>query len=149
MDLTLRGTEEVGKGAAGQARTASEAIGTARDGVVVDGTVRVVQLVVTPLVYLFVAFLTLDLPVVLGIRPEHVRDRMELPDAPSDRVVTATVDVVEPLGSETLVHATLGSHPIVVRFEGRSSPSVQAPVDLVFDLSEAHLFDPKTEARIG
>jgi multiple sugar transport system ATP-binding protein len=47
-------------------------------------------------------------PVALGIRPESFSDE---PGAPAERVIEATVDLMESLGSETVVHVVLTDPP--------------------------------------
>jgi len=47
-------------------------------------------------------------PVALGIRPESFSDE---PAAPAERVIEATVDLMESLGSETVVHVVLTDPP--------------------------------------
>jgi multiple sugar transport system ATP-binding protein len=51
--------------------------------------------------------------VVLGIRPESFTDAGEEPDAPPDRRVHASVDLVERLGSEVYLHFTIDARPVV------------------------------------
>jgi multiple sugar transport system ATP-binding protein len=51
--------------------------------------------------------------VVLGIRPESFADPREEPDAPADRRVRASVDLVERLGSEVYLHFTIDARPVV------------------------------------
>jgi multiple sugar transport system ATP-binding protein len=49
--------------------------------------------------------------VIVGIRPEDVL----LGDAGSGDSVPIDIDLVEPLGSEALIHATVGKHPFVIK----------------------------------
>jgi len=83
--------------------------------------------------------------VTLGIRPEDLR----VGSGPSaDYAFDATVDVVEPLGSEILLDVTLAGQSVVARVE----PSVQArpheKIRLAFVPDRIHFFDAKTEAVI-
>ena len=50
--------------------------------------------------------------VVVGVRPEDVRDLTEKPDHPGDRTLRAEVEVVEALGSEQVVHFNVATAPI-------------------------------------
>jgi multiple sugar transport system ATP-binding protein len=50
-------------------------------------------------------------PVVLGIRPEDMEDASLVADAPVDRRLTATVELVEALGSDLLVHFAVDAPP--------------------------------------
>jgi multiple sugar transport system ATP-binding protein len=83
--------------------------------------------------------------VTLGIRPEDLRVGG---DTPGDYAFDATVDVVEPLGSEILLDVTLAGQSVVARVE----PGVQArpheKIRLAFVPERIHFFDAKTEAVI-
>ena len=50
--------------------------------------------------------------VVVGVRPEDVRDLTEKPDHPRDRTLRAEVEIVEALGSEQVVHFNVATAPI-------------------------------------
>ena len=83
--------------------------------------------------------------VVLGVRPEdvYIQDqsgRLESPTSP----VQGVVDVVEPMGSEVVVYATVGVHGIVARLEPHSLPTPQSTVEFVLDAAKLHLFDGET-----
>ena len=81
-------------------------------------------------------------PVILGLRPESVR--LVAPDAGSP----AEVEMVEPLGSETLVTLSSGSTTVVARLEGISPLRPQDRVGIQAAPEAAHWFDPATEARL-
>jgi multiple sugar transport system ATP-binding protein len=95
--------------------------------------------------------------VVLGIRPEDIAigdERAPEHDpsrgtGPSLARVPARVDLVEPLGNETFVHATVGSQLITARCTTRALPTVGATVSLGIDLAKAHWFELDTGDRIG
>jgi multiple sugar transport system ATP-binding protein len=90
----------------------------------------------------------LDKPVVFGIRPEDLYDRLFVTDAPTESVVTAIVEVVEPLGAEVYLHLKAGQHAVVARVSSHSRPEVNQDVDVVFDMGKARFFDADTEAAI-
>jgi multiple sugar transport system ATP-binding protein len=52
-----------------------------------------------------------DRMLVLGIRPEEMEDAALVAEAPAERRLTATVDLLEALGSEVLVHFKVASPP--------------------------------------
>ncbi len=85
--------------------------------------------------------------VVVGVRPES------LAPSPGSRASGATiaveVDVVELLGDEAIVHARSGEDRIVFKVEPRRMPRAGEKVDLSVDLDRLHLFDPRTERRLG
>ena len=76
---------------------------------------------------------TLEANRTVGIRPEHI----SIVDG-SD----ATVDFVEPLGSETLVHLSYRGMAIVVRVQGFASFAPGSSVGLRFDMERAVFFAP-------
>jgi multiple sugar transport system ATP-binding protein len=53
----------------------------------------------------------------------------------------AIVEVVEPLGADTLVFTKMSGHPVVARVRPDVRPKPGETVDLRFDLARAHLFD--------
>ncbi|MBI3996266.1 MAG: sn-glycerol-3-phosphate ABC transporter ATP-binding protein UgpC [Candidatus Omnitrophica bacterium] len=87
-------------------------------------------------------------PVIFGIRPEDLYDKLFITDAPSDCIVTSTVELVEPLGAEVYLHLRIGQHALIARVGPHDRPEVNQDIDLVFDMGKAHFFDPETEAAI-
>jgi multiple sugar transport system ATP-binding protein len=51
--------------------------------------------------------------VALGIRPENLEDASIDPSAPAERRIKVTVDLVEALGSDVMVHAPLGAKAVI------------------------------------
>ena len=86
--------------------------------------------------------------ILFGIRPEHIYDKLFVQYAPPENTVTATVEVVEPMGSEVYLHLLLGSHTVIARVGGHDRPKVSQDMDLVFDMSKVHFFDPDTEVAV-
>jgi multiple sugar transport system ATP-binding protein len=83
-------------------------------------------------------------PVVCGFRPEDIHD--ELPETPDDSrpVVAATVDVVEPMGSESLLYVRTGDHHVIARVRPTARYDTGQSIRLALDLNKAQLFDAKT-----
>jgi multiple sugar transport system ATP-binding protein len=98
--------------------------------------------------------------VAVGIRPESFSDE---PGAPAERVIEATVDLVESLGAETVVHVMLTERPEpdpdasdswrqviarrgrgVVRLGPHSGLAPGDVVKLAVDTRRVHLFDAGT-----
>jgi multiple sugar transport system ATP-binding protein len=77
---------------------------------------------------------------VLGIRPEHLR---QVPNG-----IEATVDVVEPLGADTLVSCRVGVETMVARLPGDTAVLPGDAIRLGFDVTDAMLFDPDSSARV-
>ncbi len=83
---------------------------------------------------------------ILGIRPEDVVSGDEAAGLPfSTRV---SIDVLEPMGSDTLVWSKLSDHPFCFRIDGQSDLSVGDQVPIGFDPQRASLFDAASELRI-
>jgi multiple sugar transport system ATP-binding protein len=80
-------------------------------------------------------------PVVYGIRPEHMRL--------SDDGVRATIQVIEPTGSETHVIARVGATPIVCAFRERISARPGETIGIAADAALAHLFEQDSGRRLN
>jgi multiple sugar transport system ATP-binding protein len=79
-----------------------------------------------------------------GLRPEHVTEpRGEGRDARSE--FTVTLDVVEPMGMETMVFFTVGGTEICGRVEPTSASGPAQPMRLYANLNHMHLIDPATD----
>ncbi|MBI2885494.1 MAG: sn-glycerol-3-phosphate ABC transporter ATP-binding protein UgpC [Candidatus Omnitrophica bacterium] len=87
-------------------------------------------------------------PVTLGMRPEDLYDRLFIAEAPQESTVTATVEVVEPMGSEVNLHLRAGRQTLIARVNPQVRPEVNQDLDLVFDMGKAHFFDPDTDQAI-
>ena len=114
--------------------------------------------------------------VILGIRPEDFEDASFEPDAPSDRRITATCDLTEPLGAEVLVYVGTAATGVVssaatadvgedadIRLGGddaatktrlcaRVSPRTRIAIgsraELAVDTSRLYFFDPETREAV-
>jgi multiple sugar transport system ATP-binding protein len=85
---------------------------------------------------------------VLGIRTEDVHDAELHPEYPPEVCAEAVVDVVEMMGNEAHLNATLGTHSVVARVEAATTARDGVPHRLAFEVRKAHLFDPSTTAAI-
>jgi multiple sugar transport system ATP-binding protein len=96
----------------------------------------------------------------VGIRPEHMEDATLVPDHPQDQRIKTDVELVEALGSELMVHATVdarpvesgdpdaveeavaeGETPLVARFSARSRVSRGETVEVAVETDEIYFFD--------
>ena len=82
----------------------------------------------------------------LGVRPEALR--LANGSDPPEYVFDATVDVVEPLGSEILLNITAGTHALVARVDPSVTVKMHERVRLAFNPERLHFFDHATEAAI-
>jgi len=86
--------------------------------------------------------------VVLGIRPEHIGVNHEV-DWPQTSPVQGVVEMVEPLGHESIVHLKVNEQVITGRL--RSHRVLPAPGDnftMQMKCDAMHLFDPVTERTL-
>jgi sn-glycerol 3-phosphate transport system ATP-binding protein len=84
--------------------------------------------------------------VLFGIRPEHLE-----PCSERDANLLVEIDLIEPLGSETLVYGHL-ANDVTRRVAARLHSSVPARLGrlpLRYDRAAAHYFDPASGRRIG
>ena len=87
--------------------------------------------------------------VVFGVRPEDISDR-PFPERSGSDVARAqaTVEVVEPLGSEIFVHLKAGAAALTARLDPHSVVKVGETRQFFFDVAKAHMFDRETERAI-
>ncbi|MDT3681915.1 MAG: sn-glycerol-3-phosphate ABC transporter ATP-binding protein UgpC [Truepera sp.] len=87
--------------------------------------------------------------VFVGVRPEDI-DLKGYTDIPEgDNVIKAVVDVVEPLGAETHIIASVGGdQSIVARVDSHAAVKPGDNVELLARLSHLHAFDMETENNI-
>ena len=80
---------------------------------------------------------------ILGLRPEHLFEYHEN-GRPGWERVELLVDVVEPMGMETMVHFFIGHEPVCARVDPatRAEPGEMLP--LTADLNQMHLMEPDT-----
>jgi len=76
---------------------------------------------------------------IAGIRPEHLR-----PGGP----INATVDLVEPIGHESIVYASAGSEKLVAIFGPNDAPRVGETIALGVEAERVHLFDAESEKAL-
>jgi multiple sugar transport system ATP-binding protein len=77
--------------------------------------------------------------VVVGIRPEHLG-----PGA----TIKANVDIVEPIGHETIVYASAGEEKLVAIFDPHHAPRTGEAISFSADITKLHLFDAAAETRL-
>jgi multiple sugar transport system ATP-binding protein len=82
-----------------------------------------------------------------GLRPEHITEPRG--DAPLGAMpFTARLDVVEPMGMETMVYFIVDGVEVCGRVEPTAAGAAGEPMALVADLNRMHLIDPRTEQVI-
>lgn len=86
--------------------------------------------------------------VVLGMRPEHLYERTPKDPAPEGERLNVTVEVVEPVGKEVFVLATVGSSRLTACVGPNTGARPHAAFELVVDMDQVHFFDKATEKVI-
>jgi len=84
----------------------------------------------------------------LGIRPETIASRIDAVRGTA-AAVEAVVDVVEPIGHESIVYATAGSERLVAIFDPHETPHAGERITMVIDADAMHVFDAATELAIS
>jgi len=85
--------------------------------------------------------------VVAGIRPEHIAHITEPPRGTAVPI-QAVVDVVEPIGHESIIYATAGTEHLVAIFEPHATPRIGETITMRLDADELHLFDAQSERAV-
>ena len=76
-----------------------------------------------------------------GVRPEDIY----LEPRKTTQPIQGYVELVEPLGAESLIHARVDKYLMVVRVEGRRIVRPNEPITLHIDLERVYLFDAATD----
>lgn len=85
---------------------------------------------------------------VFGIRPEDVRDRDHFPEVKPTRCVSARVEVIEPVGSESIWYVATPASSFIAKVDPHARAEVNKDKELVLFVEKAHLFDPTSELVI-
>ena len=84
---------------------------------------------------------------IFGLRPEHIREgRGDIPSGMA--AFEARLDVVEPMGMETMVYFVVDGVEVCGRVEPAAAGNPGEPMPLVADLNQMHLLDPRSESVI-
>jgi multiple sugar transport system ATP-binding protein len=86
----------------------------------------------------------LDKEVLFGIRPEHITEKRS--DAPAgSSEFQALLDVVEPMGMETMVYFVIDGIEVSGRVNPAAAGNAGEKMPLVADMNQMHLIDPATD----
>jgi ABC-type sugar transport system ATPase subunit len=86
--------------------------------------------------------------VTIGIRPEDILPQSPMGDAPGRAVISGTVEVIEPLGSETHIAVRVGDDILTCRTPPRSGLEMGSTINLSFDITQATIFDGTSGLRL-
>ncbi len=87
--------------------------------------------------------------IVMGIRPECIHDEEMYTKAATDNLLEARVEVIEMLGSETLLYVYVDDTPLTARVDPRSHSKANDVIKIALDMHRIHLFDKETEQVIS
>ena len=109
-------------------------------------------------------YLNTDKEIVFGIRPEDIHDDERMIKESGNPVIEVKVDVVEALGSETLLYCKTRSEEteeegtiksivddvsnLTAKVDSRSTTKAGDTVKVALDIAHCHLFDKNTEITI-
>jgi len=82
-----------------------------------------------------------------GLRPEHITERHNDP-RPEAQEFTVTLEVVEPMGMETMVFFPVDGVEVCGRVEPTAASAAGQKMTLMADLGHMHLIDPSTDTVI-
>ena len=85
----------------------------------------------------------------LGLRPESLREEgHETTGARATQSIHATIELVEPLGYEVVIHGRVGDDLLIAKAEPHKAPAVGDRMALEIDLAGLQVFDVETEMRL-
>ncbi|MGN1083839.1 MAG: ABC transporter ATP-binding protein [Lachnospiraceae bacterium] len=88
--------------------------------------------------------------VVLGIRPEDIKDEQIFIESSKDSSLDATVRVYELLGAEVFLYFDVDETiPVTARVNPRTTARPGDTIRIAFDLTKIHIFDKETEQIIS
>jgi multiple sugar transport system ATP-binding protein len=90
----------------------------------------------------------IDKTVVLGIRPEDVKDEEAFINSSPESTLEATVRVYELLGAEVFLYFTVDQFEITARVNPRTTARPGDTIKIALDLTKVHVFDKETEKVI-
>ncbi len=90
----------------------------------------------------------IDKEIIFGIRPEDMYDKMFAKTPDTDDIIKGKIEVVEPLGSETLIHANVYGHDIVAKVDPKTKAEPGMKMDFSIDVEMVHIFDKDTEENV-
>ncbi len=89
-----------------------------------------------------------DKDVILGVRPESLRDEENYVNAPGADLIDCFVDVAERMGSETFLYLRCEGADLTARVSPRSAAKPGDRIRIALDILKIHLFDRETETAI-
>ncbi len=88
-----------------------------------------------------------DMPIIMGIRPENIHDNLFAEIKDGNNTVSASVELVENMGSHKVVHFKRGQCLFSAELKNFKEDSQN--VDLIFDMNKTHFFNPDSKGIIS
>ena len=82
---------------------------------------------------------------ILGVRPEDLKDEEMFLSTASTGLIDCTVDVTELMGAETYLYVTCAGRNLIARVSPRSTAKAGDTIKMAIDINKIHLFDKETE----
>ncbi len=86
--------------------------------------------------------------ITLGVRPEHIYDRLFAPEKAISSPQKIQVDVVEPIGNEIFLYFSEGQKSYCMRMAPDRLHTAGDVIEVVLDLGRIYFFDIETERRV-
>ena len=88
--------------------------------------------------------------VIFGIRPEDIHAKPFVPPGILESNMPARVDVIEMMGNEIFLYlVTNDDKQFIARVDPRVRAQTGDQLELAVNMSNAHIFDPKTEISLA
>ena len=84
----------------------------------------------------------------VGIRPECIYPPNLAPRAAKLECIDGTIDFIEPLGSDTILHVRVGDITLVVKVPGAYEAKIGSSLRIYLDVEKLHVFDPASEKAV-
>ena len=84
-----------------------------------------------------------DRPMTLGLRPEHITEQHDM-EKPGVVPLNVNVDVVEPMGMETMVHFFMGTDAATARVDPATPAAPNIVLPLAANMNQMHLIDTES-----
>jgi len=82
---------------------------------------------------------------IFGIRPEHCSEHRPHDEDSAMGDFSARVDVIEPLGMDTMIHFEIAGNHICSRVDPYAVKEIGETIGLMMDMRSMHLIDPETD----
>lgn len=86
--------------------------------------------------------------IIFGIRPEDIHSEPIAIEAAPEAVVNSQIVVSELLGAETMLYSKIDETEFISKVDARNYYRPGDQIDLAFNISKGHFFDPETELVI-